>query len=207
MQRILSERQEVIFNRKAEQTDLDSELRKVAYKNAKVKGTPEDTLVKARNTYQLCLDRYLQVSEKDETLRARLEEKLAMAEHSEMRFRRELGDGDASQLDALVADGALADRTAEATRHERNAAMAVGAAEAALTSAREALRELQPVSKDFSPLKKDLALKTLEKVQQRQTEQQQKLKALELQIEDEKKSSLRRRTAPGKCASTNNCCN
>jgi len=188
MQRILSERQEIIFNRKAEQAELDSELRKVAFKNAKVKPTSSDTLVKGRNTYQLCLDRYLQVSEKDETLRARLEEKLAMAEHSEMRFRRELGEGDASQLDSLVADGALADKTAEATRLERNAAMAVGAAEEALSRAREALRELQPISKDFSPLKKDRALKTLEKVQQRQAEQQEKLRALELRIEKEKEN-------------------
>lgn len=189
-QRQLSERQETIFNRKAALTELETESRGIKYRKAEAVVDSETTYLKAKNTYQLCLDRYLQVSEKDETLRARLEEKQAMADHSEMRFKRELGDCDVAAVEALLEEDALEDRISKARKDESLAAMAVGAAEQKLIKAKEALRQLQPLPDDFLPTKKDAALNSHDKLLKRQEEQQQKLSDL-TQTLDELKDQLR----------------
>ena len=185
-QRALSERQEAIFQHKNLLTQLEQEVKRIGYQDAKTKKKMDLTLVEARDTYKLCLDRYLKVSEKDETLRARLEEKLAMADHGEMRFRRELADGDEASIEAMLAEGSLADRVTEATNAEAQASRAVGAAEAMLASAREALRELQPLDEAFKPKAKDKKLADLEKLRIRMADQKELMEKLEAEIKQGK---------------------
>jgi len=185
-QRALSERQEAIFNHKNQLAQLEQEMRRVAYAGSKPKKAVDLTLVEARDTYKLHLDRYLQVSEKDETLRARLEEKRAMAEHGESRFRRELADGDEAVIEDMLAQGSLADRMTEASHAEALTAKAVGAAEAMLANAHEAGRQLQPLADDYKPSAKDKKIKDLKTVRQRLVEQKDLLQKLEGDIESAK---------------------
>lgn len=185
-QRTLTERQEQVFNRKAELSQMEEALKGIKYREGKSDQAGDLTFVKARNTYQLCLDRYLQVSEKDETLRARLEERQAVAEHCEMRFRRELGAADESAVTDLLADGDLNERTHIAAQEERQAALASGAAEEALSRAKEALRQLQPLDPQFKVPRDLVKLQTLAQVEDRQAVQASDLAEMEKAIADHK---------------------
>jgi len=148
---LVAERQEIVFNRKTALEQKEEQLRGIAYTGGELADVRELTLTEAEHAYRLCLDRFKKVSEKDETLRARLEEKQAMAREREARFRKELGEAEPAAVEAILAEGPPSDRLGLAEQEEQAAAKAVGAAEGALASARDRLREAPTVNLDYVP--------------------------------------------------------
>lgn len=148
---LVAEQQELIFARKNNLDQKQEKARAVHYQGGELGDVGKLTLTEVEASYNLFLDRFRKVSEKDETLRARLEEKRIMAGEREARFRRELGPHDEKAVAEILAQGPLDDRLVTSENGEREAFKAVGAAEAALANARESLREAPTVRVDYEP--------------------------------------------------------
>jgi len=169
-QRLVGSRQEMVFQQKNLLDRRKDELRSIAYKNGEPIVNPNHTISEVETTYRLCLDRFKQVSEKDETLRARLEEKQTMAGEREKRYRKELNDYQDEDVLTVLEEGHIHERLSAAEQKERNAAMAVGAAENAMNAARDHLREAPTISLDYEPPKEETLPKTSEAARKRRTE-------------------------------------
>ncbi|CAM2068839.1 hypothetical protein SCOR_25960 [Sulfidibacter corallicola] len=146
----VAQRQEAVFNRNAAVEHRQEKLNDIAFTGGELADITHVTLVEAEQGYRYSLDRYRQVSEKDETLRARLEEKQNMAKQQEKRYRKELGDATERDVQAVLEEGSIAARLTETEQAEQNASKAVGAAEGALTLARNDLREAPTFDADYT---------------------------------------------------------
>ncbi len=152
---LVSERQETVFHTKSELDRRREEQRSLIYKDGEVGNIKDLTLTESETTYRLYLDRFKKVSEKDETLRARLEEKQAMALEREKRYRKELGAHSDLEVVNLLEEGRIEERLQAAEQQEQATAMAVGGGEGGLNAARERLREAPTISLDYKPPKEE----------------------------------------------------
>lgn len=185
-QRLVARRQEMVFQEKNLLDRRKDELQAIVYKKGEPQVNPDHSLAEVETSYRLCLDRFKQINEKDETLRARLEEKQAMAGEREKRYRKELDDFSDEDVQKILQEGHIDERLSAAEQKERSAAMAVGAAENAISAARDRLREAPTISLDYQPPAEEMLPKSGEAARKRRAEIEDKLELLRKTIDASK---------------------
>ncbi len=180
---LVAERQEIVYNRKTALENREEQLRGVAFQGGELVDIAGLALTEAEHGYRLAYERFKKISDKDETLRARLEERQAIARERELRFRKELGEGTLEELEAVWADGDPADGVGLAEQEEQAAAKAAGAAEGAMQSARDRLREAPTVNLDYVLPDGELPPADTEEAKAKRAEVNDKLDAWRSRIE------------------------
>ncbi len=179
----VAQRQEAVFNRNAALEHRQEKLDSIAFTGGKLADISQVTLVAAEQSYRMSLDRFNQVNEKDETLRARLEEKQAMAKQQEHRYRQLLEGGTEKEVRAVLEQGPVAERLQQAEQEEQNAGKAVGAAEGALGTARNDLREAPTFDNDYTVPGGERMPATVEETHARRRELAAELERLQERID------------------------
>ncbi|CAM2006073.1 hypothetical protein [Acanthopleuribacter pedis] len=182
----VAQRQEAVFNRNAALEHRQEKLDAVAFTGGTLADISQTTLVGAEQGYRLSLDRFNQVNEKDETLRARLEEKQAMAKQQETRYRQLLEGGTEKDILAVLQVGPVGERLQDAEQAEQNAGKAVGAAEGALAAARNDLREAPTFDNDYTVPGGERMPATVEETHARRHELAAELERLQERIDSTK---------------------
>lgn len=118
-----------------------------------------------------------------------------MAGEREERFRKELGEYDEGEVVTILEEGHVDDRLQSAEIKERNANMAVGAAEGALNASRDRLREAPTMNLDYEPPQGEELPKTAESAHKRRDEVETQLEGwrTEIDLQKEKLTEIRDR--------------
>lgn len=182
-QHLATHRQEMVFNRKSEFERLSDQQQGVRYQGGELADITHVTVTEAEQSYDLCMQRFRKVSEKDETLRARLEEKQNVARAQEKRFRGELLENSVEAVEEVVVEGAIQDRLVTAQAEEDEARGLVGSAQEAVKQAKAEMSQLAPVSDDFKLPKGEKMPQSVEAARRKRAKLQAELESLQEQID------------------------
>lgn len=176
-------KQEAVFNRRAALEHRQEKIADIQYQGGKLADISKLTLTEAETSYRLCLDRYLQVAEKDETLRARLEEKQNALKDQEKRYKAALGPYPESEVPALLEKGVTGEDVEEAESDERAASKTLGAAEGELAAAKEDLRQAPKFDRDYTPPAGERIPGDIEETRSRRQSLNQQLETLQNEVD------------------------